>query len=687
MSRTTAAQKSVADRYAWIALLSTIAVVPLAVAAPGIAPISVVNSFLFPQNLVLAFGVMVAVALWTWGQWSERSEINYSILLLPGAVLLAWSCVSTLVAVDPARSLFGASTSPMALTRIVTYSLLFFVTIQLLSSPGRLRALTRVVVISSTVVAVVALLQQLLSIDILAVTTQSPWYLDRGFSTLGNPDFLGTFLVIPAVLAGVCLLYERDRRWRVVYLVATVCTLSAAVGTLTRGAWIALFAGAVIATVLAWSGVGDMHARRRLLLAGAACVLALAIASTGTDLQRVSSRFSTTVQTGSQSSAVDTVNAASSGRIDIWTAALLGVRARPLMGTGPGAFEFAWFENAKRPTSIGGAADTESDPHSLPVFLAVTTGVPGLLAYLALVVMVLVFGLKSAWKRRATASETAGTSYYTAWVVASCALQIALLVAAVTTPIIMYAFLGLAIVARPHTSPRHAPSWTLDWRVVSATAALLGVAAALPLIPQMRAETAIAQAAESGPTAKTQRAAMAVRWDIGLQRAYFRVQSAGLAALFERKDPTAQSELDRIVTELRTIETEQTHEVYYPAIQAQLLADGSKFLGDPALAEAAVEAADRALVIMPASIPVRVNKALALGDLRRFDEMAQALSGYWENETVSSYPGVLYAQALALSGDAEGAWRVFDRLEEKFPKDVTIKENRKATEKLIQSPQ
>ncbi len=79
----------------------------------------------------------------------------------------------------------------------------------------------------------------------------------------------------------------------------------------------------------------------------------------------------------------------------------------------------------------------------------------------------------------------------------------------------------------------------------------------------------------------------------------------------------------------------------------------SEKLGDPSYAEAAVAASDDALAIMPASIPTRVHKALALSDLERYDEMADALEGYWQNELASSYPGILYAQALALSGNTE----------------------------------
>ena len=131
----------------------------------------------------------------------------------------------------------------------------------------------------------------------------------------------------------------------------------------------------------------------------------------------------------------------------------------------------------------------------------------------------------------------------------------------------------------------------------------------------------------------------------------------------------------------------QPLEFFYPATRARILATASEVLGTDPYAEQAADAAADALAIMPDNLPIRVNKALALSDLGQYDEMAETLAGYWQNEVVSPYPGILYAQALALSGRSAEADELWDQLKARFPGDTMSIDDARAQVEALAAPQ
>jgi hypothetical protein len=198
------------ERYAWWALLATVALVPLAVAKAAFLSTPVTYAvFGFPQNVALAFGTTAAAGLWAVALLRREITPRVSSRLLVLAAFPLWAAVSTLAAYEPARSFFGTSTSSFALVQILACATLAFLAVQMVDSRARMSALTWSVVGSSTFVAVVGLGQQYLGVDVFGLPMLETWMTDRGFSTLGNPDQLGNFLVFPAVLSLVLALFEQ----------------------------------------------------------------------------------------------------------------------------------------------------------------------------------------------------------------------------------------------------------------------------------------------------------------------------------------------------------------------------------------------------------------------------------------------------------------------------------------------
>lgn len=672
------------NQVAWYTLLAVVALTPLAV-VPAWRPewAAVVHSYILPQNAVLTYGVALVAILWAADCARGRRAMLLSRTAIPLLVFLGWAAISTLNAYDPARSALGSTVSSLPLARLVIYAGLGGLLYQLLNSPARLRVLTQAVIVSAAVVALLALIEQGFHVSPLGFTSTPRWMLDRGTATLGNPDFLGTFLVAPTVLALISSIFERGRAWRQVHTICLFILSAATIGTLTRGAWLGLLTGVAITFALLGYAGRDRHTRRRMMVAAAVLVCALAVPVINGNAAGVLSRFSANPGAGREATTLaEKTNAITSGRVDIWHAALMTIAERPLTGTGPDTFEFGWFAHAQRPTSVGGSNDVERDPHSLPLFIAATTGVPGLLAAVVFAGWTVAEAMRRAWASRRKLDALIGAPLHAAWLSAALAILTALLVGAVTPPIMLQLSVILAVLSRTSVRPQ-SMTLTRPRLIASVTAiGLMLLGPAIAIGPQIAAERALAATAASGDFVRSTPAVARVRWDIDAQRTYFRLRAARVSQAVSAKAPAAPAEVQQLVAELYEVEAALPHELYYPALRAQVLAEASGGLGDPEYASEAINAADRALGIMTASIPVRVSKALALGDLGRFGEMHETLAGWWRNETVSPLPGLLYAQALMLDGREDAGWQVLGELEAFFPHDESLEDGRRLLEQL-----
>lgn len=658
---------------AWYAVLVTVAVAPLLVSKlPFIERPFTYTPFVFPQTIGLMLGAAIALALWCISLLAGRA-LRWSPWLWATVGFALWASVATAVGYEPLRSLLGSSTSSLSLVIIIAAVALTVVAVQLLDSKNRLLSLTWAVVASGVAVATIALIQQLFGVDPFGMPGVQDWFLGRGFSTIGNPDHLGTFLVLPTVLAAALALLTASARSRRIALACLLLLATAAVGTLSRGTWIAIGFGLLALALVAWLRRASFDGRSALM-AGAAVVLAVMIAvlaSQGADLKTRFGARPESVGTTS-TNAIESANVVSSSRIDVWRCALAIVADRPVTGTGPAAFQLGWYPNAVNPRSEKGTPALVDDPHSLLVAVLATTGVPGLLLYAAAIGAALFVGVRQMLKLVSDAGRpmTDKALAYSAWVLGTICLQIALLVAAVTPVIALYAFLTLGVLMSPSASEKKnigparlaLPALALTVAVAIAAASILNLGA------EVRAESALKRASLLDLKA----VANANWWNFDLQKIYYAQRSQQIDGALLGGASTARADLDAIVAELEQAHERAPREYYYPSVSALLLTRGSELTGDRALAERAVAAADEALAIMPSSLPTRVQKALALSDLGRYPEMVETLESYWKQDVSYPYPGIVYAQALALSGRGDDATAVFDYLQAAFPGDGSI---------------
>ncbi|MRS12120.1 MAG: tetratricopeptide repeat protein [Actinobacteria bacterium] len=221
---------------------------------------------------------------------------------------------------------------------------------------------------------------------------------NRAFSTFGNPDMLGGYLIFPfAVTLGLAL-SEKHRVWRAIYWNFTLLNVFVGITSYVRGAWI----GAVVALGLLIFAY--LRARRgtdmRLTQtdvtfiggAGAVGTAVIAASSLRPDAVRnVLTRVVSIFQFGEGSALT---------RTQIWHAAADAIAARPVFGWGADTFRllFPMFKPAEY-VEAAGYLSVADNVHNYPLQLASGIGIPGALLFYAAIGSALAIAARTAFAR------------------------------------------------------------------------------------------------------------------------------------------------------------------------------------------------------------------------------------------------------------------------------------------------
>ncbi len=231
-----------------------------------------------------------------------------------------------------------------------------------------------------------------------------PFETNRAFSTFGNPDLLGGYLIFPWAITIGLALSEEHRTWRVLYWVFTLFNAFTGVTSYVRGAWI----GATVSLILLVVAYRQLNKGTSTKLApvdrafiggGALTVAAVSIASSlkpdvvRNVLTRVVSIFQF-----DQGSALT--------RFQIWEAARAAIAERPIFGWGADTFRllFPMFKPAAY-VAVAGYLSVADNVHNYPLQLASGIGIPGVLLMYGLIAFVLVTSARTVFARGAGMSR------------------------------------------------------------------------------------------------------------------------------------------------------------------------------------------------------------------------------------------------------------------------------------------
>jgi len=341
---------------------------------------------------VLRILTCVAVGAWAWNLLRKGGRIRHTPIDWLILAFVIWVAISTATSVHWPTALLGKPSRYEGLLTFVNYAVLYFLVLQLADRSSRVRSLARSLFWSSVVVAVFGLLQYL--------GVQHPGWVplgfepNRAFSTYGNPNFLGGFLIFSVTVALGLALLERRRVWRLLYWAGFGLNGLALIATFTRGAWIGGFVSLVLLSVIAWRQRPAMQ-RIDWIPAGASLAVGLGIIirslSSSSEVLNFARRIGSIFQFSSGSG---------QSRMEIWRSAFAAIADRPILGSGPDTFRLVFhrFKTAEYVRIKGGSSGADN-AHNYLLHLASGVGFPGLLLFAAVFVWAAVRSFTTIFKR------------------------------------------------------------------------------------------------------------------------------------------------------------------------------------------------------------------------------------------------------------------------------------------------
>jgi O-antigen ligase len=484
----------------------------LAVVAFGYDP-ALVGRYYVPR-FALLYPLTLAVVLLAL-VWRRRpaDAPRFDVLDALALAFAAWQALSALVSSAPVIAWFGYYNRGTGALFWIALALLFVSTRRVLGRPRGRQALTWSASLVLVAAGVIAVAQRSGASGLWGGAVIN----GRVGGPTGNPIMLAGLSLLGVWLAAGLPSWPRRSATRLVALAGAVGAAACLVLTVSRAAYLGVAVGLVVLAV-AWA---LQRRRRSLVVLGAVCAMGL-VATLGYGLTSGGHASLLSRLGGDQIGGLTRSDAL---RVALWREGLDGVAWRPLTGVGSGAFVIADRlyrapqDRVRQPWAVA------SDPHSLPLLVASTSGVPGLLLALAFAGLFVWI----AWPRRRPEGEAeegvgsppldfrvAGLSYLAA---AATFLLVSPLDLTVAVPAVLVAAVTCGV---PVTGRRL--SWRLPERIwgsgakaatvlAAALACAALVAAAVLGVQWYSADRAFAASARTSSAAGMAKAASVWRWE------------------------------------------------------------------------------------------------------------------------------------------------------------------------------
>jgi putative inorganic carbon (HCO3(-)) transporter len=350
---------------------------------------NIVDEFVLPKvllaRLLIAISVVVLIVRWlqqgtvTW----KRTPLDLPLLAFIGSAAL-----STVFAINRNVAVFGTYDRWEGLLTIVTYGLVFWLTVQLLTGEADARGLTWSLLLSGYVIAAVAILQSAFGL-LGGGYFHGANNIIRPDVTLANPDFLGIFLAMLLPVAFAKMVSRRPITTRVLAANLVVVLFFGLLASFTRAAWIGAVVGVVVVLVLRR---GRFHIwpfviSASVLVVGFAVFAGIAAARPSNGGGGIGQALIARI-----ASIADLKSGTENERIATWGDTLPLIASRPIVGYGPDTFGLVYpqFERINQRFVLW------DKPHEDALGVAASQGIIGLLAY----IWILVAFVRAFWKGR-----------------------------------------------------------------------------------------------------------------------------------------------------------------------------------------------------------------------------------------------------------------------------------------------
>lgn len=195
-------------------------------------------------RVIISLVLVLSVIKFFWQ--TEIKFLNNRLLFWLILFLLASWLVSTIFSLNPFVSWWGGYFRQLGIFSLLYYLLLFFLIIINFNSWFKIKQLIMMIVLGSIFPCCYGLIQ-LLGLDPVAYNGDE----FRLFSTLGQPNFFGYYLIFVVPLTVYFLIYLVKKFWLKFIIHLLVCfQLICLIFTYSRGAWVGLLIGMIVGLAL-----------------------------------------------------------------------------------------------------------------------------------------------------------------------------------------------------------------------------------------------------------------------------------------------------------------------------------------------------------------------------------------------------------------------------------------------------
>lgn len=279
------------------------------------------------------------------------------------------------------NALLGLTGSYNRIEGLSTHVIYFYLLILGIIVPTK--SVVRFALIGSVVVSMIGILQ-VYGFDVLPQNYITEGWTNVAYSTIGNPNFLGSYLVL--VLPIAMYEYVGLKKWYgiPIYGLLFYCLLA----TMSRGPWLgAMFAFGSFAFLMWKYGKFDLKRFSVLVVLS----LSLILLFNGTSNGALLSRFKTIGNDiGEVVSGGENIEQAGSYRMFIWIRSFELVKQNPIWGVGIEQLGYAFIDNySDDMIQQFGYVGFIDRAHNEYLHIAVSSGIPSLLLYLIFLILVL----------------------------------------------------------------------------------------------------------------------------------------------------------------------------------------------------------------------------------------------------------------------------------------------------------
>lgn len=346
--------------------------------------------FYYPKICIIYF-LLAAVLLISFASYKKRAGLyNFSHELIPVIIFIGFMILSTVFSPYLTQALWGKELRNEGAFTYISYLLILYFTYNSINSEKDIKKIIIPLLISSSVISAIGILQYV-GIDIIPKDSLRAAWVNWSFSTLGNPDFVGSYLsiIFPASLS--LYLFSSQKKHTVLLYMAAALSYGALICTQARSAWIGVALSLFLLVIIILKSIPHVIMKLSFFIIGAILITFMLNAVHN---GAISSKFKSLVDDykniTSSSNQEQAKSTAGSQRIFIWDRTMDYIFDRPLLGTGPDTFDKVFKMSPEEAEFHFGSRTIYVDKaHNEYLQIAVTLGFPAVISYLIFLAMIL----------------------------------------------------------------------------------------------------------------------------------------------------------------------------------------------------------------------------------------------------------------------------------------------------------